>query len=416
MDKWINSHWFARIIALLLATMMWMIVNLEAEPEQTLETSQPVFIEGVNLNVKYDTDRFEVVKQSQRTVKVALESNNPFYRHNIAPSDSYEVFVDVRGKGKGTHRVPIQYRGFPEEAKVGIIPNYVDITLEEKKTVEKEVQVEMLGQVAPGYTAGEPIVKPFRVLVKVPESQVNDIAVVKASINLDSATAPIKQTVSLKAVDKSGNEIQRAEVSPLAVEVSVPVTSPFVKVPIKLNLTNELPDGYSLASVELNTKEVTVFGPKEVIDPVKLNTYPGPEIDLSKITSDHLVQLKIPLLENVVKVEPEYLQVSLKVVPSATKRLEKIPIRVTGLSDQAQARVLTAEGQEISTVDFDVIGAPEILEKLTADDVQVVADVSNLPAGVHQVELNYNYNDSGYLKTAATATKQVTVEITDKQQ
>ncbi|MCZ6992446.1 hypothetical protein OH407_24250, partial [Salmonella enterica] len=78
-----------------------------------------------------------------------------------------------------------------------------------------------------------------------------------------------------------------------------------------------------------------------MIDPAKLSTYPGPEIDLSKITSDHTVQLKMPILENVVKVDPEYLQVSLKVVPSQTTRLEKIPIRVTGLSEESQAKVLT---------------------------------------------------------------------------
>jgi YbbR domain-containing protein len=413
MDKWLNSHWFAKAVALLLAMMMWMVVNLETEPSPTTEASQPVFIDGVNLHVLYDSDRYEVVKQP-RTVKVALESNNPFYRHNFVPPDTYEVYVDVRHLGKGTHRVPVQYRGFPEEARVGIIPNIVEITLEEKKTVEREVSVELLGQVAPGYKAGEPIVKPFRVLVRVPESQVDDVAVVEAPVDLEGATSSIKKTVPLRVVDKAGNVIQRAEVIPLTVEVNVPVTSPFVKVPIKLNLTNELPDGYSLASVDMNVEEVTVYGPKEVIDALKASTYPGPEIDLRSITSDRLLELKIPVLENIVKVDPEYLKVSLKVVPSATKRLEKIPIRISGLSEQSQARVLAANGQEISTIDVDVVGAPQILQKLTAEDVQVVADVSNLPVGVHEIELNYIYNQPDYVKTAATATKRVTVEITNK--
>lgn len=414
MDKWLNSHWFARAVALLLATMLWMVVNLESDPASTPDSTQPVFIDGVNVQVYYDSNRYEVVKQT-KTVKVALESNNPFYRHNFLPPDSYEVFVDARGLGKGTHKVPVQYKGFPEEARVGIIPNIVEITLEEKQTVEKEVTVELLGNVAPGYTAGEPIIKPFRVLVRVPESQVDDVAVVKAPVNLEGATEPINTTVPLKVVDKAGNVIQRAEVNPLTVEVSVPVTSPFAVVPLKLNLTNELPDGYSLASVDLNTEEVTVYGPKEVIDAIRLSTYPGPEIDLSKVTSDRLFELKIPLMENVVRVEPEYLQVSLKVVPSQTKRLEKVPIRVTGLPADAQAVVLNADGREISTVDFDVVGAPEILAKLTAEDVQVVADVTNLPEGVHEVTLNYNFNLPHYLKTAQTAIKQVTVQITNSQ-
>ncbi|MFP3392025.1 YbbR-like domain-containing protein [Brevibacillus reuszeri] len=415
MDKWLNSHWFARAVALLLAVMMWMVVNLETEQTTLPEAaSQPVLIDSVNLHVKYDTDRFQVVKQ-QRTVKVALESNNPFYKHNLFPADSYEVYVDATNLGKGTHRVPVQYKGFPDEVKVGIIPNIVEITLEEKKTVEREVAVEMLGQVAPGYTAGEPIVKPFRALVRVPESQVDKVAAVKASVDLEGATSAIKTTVPLKVVDKSGNVIQGADVVPLTVEVNIPVTSPFVKVPIKLNLTNEMPNGYSLASVDMNVDEVTVFGPKEVIDALKATTYPGPEIDLSNITSDRLLELKIPIMDNIVKVEPEYLKVSLKVVPSTVKRLEKIPIRISGLSEDMQAKVLSTDGQEMSTIDFDVIGAEQVLGNLRQEDLQVVADVSNMPAGVYEVALNYIFNQSDYIMTSASAPKKVTIEITNKQ-
>ncbi|CAM3501261.1 hypothetical protein EDM52_22115 [Brevibacillus invocatus] len=414
MDKWLNSHWFARAVALLLAVMMWMVVNLETEPTSSIDGNQPVFIDGVNLHVKYDTDQFQVVKQ-QRTVQVALQSNNPFYRHNFFPSDSWEVYVDATGLGKGTHKVPVQYKGFPDEVKVGIIPNMVEITLEEKKTVEREVNVEMLGQVAPGYSAGEPIVKPFRALVRVPESQVDTVAAVKASVDLEGATSPIKTTVPLKVVDKSGNVIQGADVVPLTVEVNIPVTSPFVKVPLKINLTNEMPNGYSLASVDSSVDEVTVYGPKEVVDALKSSTYTGPSIDLSNLTSDRVLELKLPLMENIVKVEPEYLKVSLKVVPSTTKRLEKIPIRISGLSESMQAKVLSTDGEEISTVDFDIIGAAEVLDQFRQEDLQIVADVSNMPAGVYEVALNYIFNQSDYIKQASNAPKQVTVEITNKQ-
>jgi YbbR domain-containing protein len=414
MDKWLNSHWFARAVALLLAVMMWMVVNLEPDQSTTADTNQPILIDGVTLHVKYDTDQYQVVNQPS-TVQVALQSNNPFYRHNFFPTDTWEVYVDAMGLGAGTHKVPVQYKGFPEDVKVGIIPNMVEITLEEKKTVEREVTVEMLGVVAPGYSAGEPIVKPFRALVRVPESQVDTVAAVKATVDLEGATSPIKTTVPLKVVDKSGNVIQGADVSPLTVEVDIPVTSPFVKVPLKLNLTNEMPNGYSLASVDSSVDEVTVYGPKEVVDALATSTYPGPSIDLSNLTSDRVMELKIPLGENIVKVEPEYLKVSLKVVPSTTKRLERIPIRISGLSEDLEARVLSTSGEEISTLSFDVIGAAEVLQEFRQEDVQIIADVSNMPAGVYEVTLNYIFNQSDYIKTAANAPKQVTVEITSKQ-
>ncbi len=409
MDKWLNSHWFAKGIALLLACLMFMVVNLDRDSGTATEVNQPTFIDGVNVKVNYDSDRYALVKQPKQ-VKVALESNNPFFRYNFVSPDQYEVFVDARGVGKGTHRLPVQHRGFPEEAKVGIIPSLVEITLEEKQNIEKEVQVEMLGQVAPGYTAGQPVVKPFRVHVRVPESQVNNVALVKATVNLDGATSPINTTIPLKVVDKWGNVIQKADVNPLTVEVNVPVTSPFVMVPVKLNLTNELPDGYSLASVKMTPEEVTVYGPQEVIR--NISTYPSPVIDLKDIKSDRLLELKMDVLDKVVKVEPEYLKISLNVVPSETKRIQNVPLRVTGLSENVQAKVLSPDGKELTSLDFDVIGAPQNLQAMTAKDVQVLADVSSLPVGVHEVPLIYNL--PSYLKTAPSTLKRVTVEITNK--
>jgi len=126
------------------------------------------------------------------------------------------------------------------------------------------------------------------------------------------------------------------------------------------------------------------------------------------------LELKIPVLENIVNVEPEYLKVSLKVVPSTTKRLAKIPIRISGLSENMKARVLSPDGQEMSTIDFDTVGAPEVLQQLGPEDVQVVADVSSMPAGVYEVTLNYIFNQPDYVKVAKTAPKKVTVEITNK--
>ncbi|MBG9801104.1 CdaR family protein [Brevibacillus laterosporus] len=411
MDRWLNSHWFVRGIALLLAIMLWMIVNLEPEQGNSSEAVQPTrIIESAKVKAYYDADNFEITNKLQ-SVKVAVESNNPFLKYNIF--DNYEVFIDARGLASGAHRLQVQSRGFPDGSKVTITPDYIDVTLEEKQTVEMDVQVEKIGKEADGYELKQPIVKPFRVLVTVPASQVKKIGVVKAAVNVDGATDTVSSNAQLKVYDKQGNQMTGAEISPLVVEVNIPVTSPSKMVPLKLNLTNELPDGYSLASITMNTQEVTVYGPNEVIKP--LDTYSGPIIDLKNITSDRVLQLKMPLALKVVKVDPDTLDVTLKIVPSETKKLENVPLRVTGLAEDLVAKVVTADGQELSTVSFDVIGAPNILKDLTANDIQIVADVSSLPVGVHEIPLVYNNNLPDYLKIASNALNQVTVEITKKQ-
>jgi hypothetical protein len=69
----------------------------------------------------------------------------------------------------------------------------------------------------------------------------------------------------------------------------------------------------------------------------------------------------------------------------------------------------------MSTIDFDAVGAAQILNQLRPEDLQVVADVSNMPAGVYEIALNYIFNQSDYIKPSESAPKKVTVEITNKQ-
>lgn len=409
MDKWLNSQWFVRVVALLMACLMWMVVNFESPPDGVSEDTKPTIIDGVEITVKYDKDKYDVVSQL-KPVRLAIRSDNPFYRYYYLDPEQYRIFVDVRGLGKGTHRVPVHYEGFPAGVRVDIIPGIVDVTLEEKQTVQKEVEVELIGKAAEGYTAGIPIAKPFRVHVNVPESQLNNIGKVTATVNIDGATEDIETTRPLKVLDKAGNVMPKAQVNPLTVEVTVPISNPFVVVPLELEFKNDLPDGYSLSSVEMNKDEVTVYGPMNVVQ--QLNTYPGPTIDLSKISNDSVLQLKIPMLKNIVKVDPEYVVVTVKIAQSETKTLTDVPIRITGLGKDVQARILDDAGGTLNTLSFEAVGAPENLRGLTAQDVQIVADVSNLPVGVHQVPIIYNLPN--YVEVSPAALKQVTVEITNR--
>ena len=304
-------------------------------------------------------------------------------RADISPSD-YKVFVDLSNYSKGRHRVPVQTSGFPGDLSVRVIPEQVEVLLEEKQKAEKDVTVQFIGNIPEGYKMGEPIVRPKRVHVTLPESQMGEIGQVQASVNVDGVKATIKDTIALRVFDVNGNPME-AEINPTVVEVEVPVTSPYKIVPVKINYVNHPPEGYGVAGTRLITDKITVYGPLEVIE--GMNFYPGPEIDLSSLTEDRYIEMKIPLLPQVVKTEPDYIELEIDIESSTTRTFENTLISVNGLGDQLNAVFVNPEDGSASLT---VRGTVEQVEDLTQADIELYVDISNLPPGQHEVPIQMN--------------------------
>src|SRR5699024_7057454 len=119
---------------------------------------------------------------------------------------------------KGTWKVPVSYTGFPSGLSIRVIPEKVEVVLEEKQTIERDVTTQFIGGVADGYSVGEAIVTPKKVHVTLPESQIRDIGQVQANIDVESARKGIEQSVPVRVLDKKGNPLE-AEINPSVVEV-----------------------------------------------------------------------------------------------------------------------------------------------------------------------------------------------------
>ncbi|GAB7387178.1 CdaA regulatory protein CdaR [Bacillaceae bacterium] len=380
MDRWLLNNTVVKIVALALAIMLWMVVNIDrtSVPNTAASSEGTYAIRNAEVEVRYDEATYTVVKPPQ-PVTVILEGKKTLLNQVRLTPDHYELFIDVTGLSSGTHLVPVQYAGFPSALTVRVIPSSVEVTLEKKLKVEKPVSVELLGKAKEGYTAGQPIVQPLKVHVTLPESMADELAKVKALVNIEGVDKQVTKTVKLQVVSKSG-ELMQAEVTPPVAEITIPVTSPFVAVPLKLNFSGQVPPGFAVETVDVNPKEVTVYGPKDAIR--DLNVYPGPTVDLSNIREDHKVSLKIPLQRGVQRVDPEYVSGTIRVVPAETKVIEGVPLAVIGKSEGTNVEIVSSADRAINVK---VEAAPKTLADLDGGDVQAYVNVSNLPPGQHQV-------------------------------
>jgi YbbR domain-containing protein len=197
------------------------------------------------------------------------------------------------------------------------------------------------------------------------------------------------------------------DINPAVVDVEVPITSPFKTIPLQLRFQGEPAKGYSIASVTPDKDKITVYGTQEDVD--KLEFYQGPDIDVTGLTESKDITAVIPLRGKVTQIDPPQVKVHIEITPTATKALENVPLTLIGQNDAYETKIVTPDNGRINLL---VEGAQSLLDGLKAQDVQALVNVSNLPAGKHDVPVTLNL--PAFVKKAAGPDLKATVDITAK--
>jgi YbbR domain-containing protein len=406
MDKWLSNVNVVRIAALISAILLWAVVHLgeqntSAPPAPTVETMSISDVKITEVNV--DSSQYYIRSISRSFVNVYLTGRQSNL-NKVNPAH-YQIQMDLSGVKEGEHQVPLRAIGFPQGVEVQISPAYVNVTIEKMQKKEVPVTVRLTGAPEKGFIAGEPIVKPSRVNITMPVSQINQVDTVGVELNIDKANDVIKKEVTLHAYNQKGEELD-VIITPSVVQVEVPITSPLKKMPLRIRLLGQVPKGYGIASYVQGVHEVTVFGEEEAVK--ALDFYDGIEINLAKLTEDTMYSLKIPLKPQIHRIDPEVVEVRIDIEPSVSKVLEGVPITISGQNNDYITKIINPEAGRL---DIPIEGAPNIIGTLTANDIQVIVNVGNLAPGLYELPVSLNL--PLFVKKGFQENPKVQVEISE---
>nr|WP_290908482.1 CdaR family protein [Anoxybacillus sp.] len=390
LDNLMNNHWFMKIFALLLAIMLYMSVNIEGKESKSGITRNSIgqtdveTVTNVPVVTYYDEQNL-VVSGVPKTVNVTLEGPASIVKPTALQRD-FEIYVDLANLELGTYTVPLKYKNISDKLKVTIEPSTAKVTIQEKVSRDFSVDVDFIhkSKLVDGYSVEEPIVKPSVVTITGAKDEVERIALVKARVDLDGAVDTVKQESRVRAYDREG-KLLNVNINPSVVEVTVPIKSPSKSVPLKINRVGTLKEGLSIVKIEAVPNEVTIFGPKDKIDPIEF--IDGITVNLDDITSDTTLEVPVPLPEGVKSVDPAKVKIHIQVQQEETKTFSSLPIHVVGLGDQYNVQFLNPKD---GNMDVQVYGAPSVLDSIRADDLQLYVNASELGIGEHDVEIEVN--------------------------
>jgi YbbR domain-containing protein len=384
MDKLMDSPWFIKVVALVLAVLLFGSVP-KNDPDKPGDVNVPSdekveTIEEVPVKRVYDTDTL-VVSGVPETVSVTLQGPKNLVQQ-AKTLRNFEVFVDLTDAEMGKQRVPITIKDISDRLTVTIEPGYANVSVQEKVTKEFKVEAEFSGSIVEeGYIAEKPTVEPNKVQITGAKDIVDKITYVKATVN---SSGKISETITREAsvlvLDKEMNKLD-VNVEPQTVDVTIPVKSSSKKVPIDIVRKGTSPSGVTIDSITLDTKEAEIIANPDVLDKVESARV---EVDISKIDEDTEITLPVIIANGVVKVSPETVKVSVNVTTQTEKTISNIPIEIEGMDDGYDVDFLNPANGQTNII---VSGPSDIVSPLAAGNFKILINVSGLDEGEHEVDL-----------------------------
>ncbi|MCP2036689.1 YbbR domain-containing protein [Planomicrobium sp. HSC-17F08] len=270
MDKLMDSPWFLRIMALLLAFLLFFSVKADEDAANSANNGTITEeIEGVELEVFYG-DTNLMVSGLPELADLTISGPTSAVQTTRQLKD-FTLFVDLRNLPIGEHRVPIQTENLSEQLRVQIDPAFVDITIEERVTQEFRIDPEMNERLLKeGFILEEISAEPKTASVTGPKSVIDSISFVKATVTGEPGVAESFTTEArIRVLANDLTKLENVVIEPEVAEVSAEIEEYSKEVPVTIKQNGETPTGVTIESLVPSSETVRIYGPKSAVDAVQ---------------------------------------------------------------------------------------------------------------------------------------------------
>lgn len=381
-SKLFKNNKFLLLFSFVMACVLWLFFSQNTGEAFTATIHDlPISIE---LSKEAQEDGLKIFSGGDTLASVMISGN----RITVGSVTKDDIQV-VAQQAANTITVPNTYNLELTAKKNGVKADYeilsvtpstvsvvVDRLREKELTLTDSVSYDY--KVDSTYYAGKPIYSVDRVTVSGPQAEVNKVSqvAIEGGFTGDLSSSASKD-FQLKLYDETGVEIKSELLTTNVENNSITVTIPVMpkkEVPVQLQFTN-IPDGIdtdSFASVEPD--KITIAGPQDTIS--SLNAVSIQTIDFSEITpeSDSLT-LPIELPSACINISNAHnAKVTLNLSGYSHKSIAVSDFKVKNIESGYDAVVTT------SSIFIDVMGPENVIESLTADNLQATIDLSNMGA------------------------------------
>ncbi len=400
--KTLESSSGLKITSIIIALLMFLTINQVGSPLWKNYFVKTGYIEGVPLTVQYDTDKY-VISGIPQTVNVNITGSENNVQSVLNTEENLLATLQLNYKGTGNYTVSSEKLDFNNTANVKISPTVssFDINVQERVTDKRSVDINYINGngAATGYVLETPTLSTKTANITGGDTDVDSVVALRGTINLDQIDTTknnSEQTFNVELVpyNASGEVVTGVSVSPKSVDVTQTYTTQTRKVPVKFvskgNTDNEYVSNLCLVDntecTGIDTIYMEIYGEKSKVQSTKYVEY---QLDFSTYDEEKGTVQISPILESgVYSLASNPTELQAKINSGVARTIQGVEIKTENLQDGISL------ANELTT-SVDVIGPAEVVDELTADDIELSVDLSSInSSGTNEVLITAKTDDN----------------------
>lgn len=397
------------VVSLIVALGVFIIADSKAT--SLIETSAEVLYDQP-ISATYNEEAY-VVEGLPETVDITLIGRkSDVYLAKQLPTN--DITVDLTGLKPGVHKVNLKYKRALSSVEYKLDPSAATIVIYEKVSEEKEVNYEVINKdkIDSKLMVEDVTLSTDRVYVKGNEATLNEVASVKALINLKNLVDPQvgEQTlkdVKLVAYDSNGKKVD-AEIVPSTISANVKISSPQKEVPIRVIPKNydDIVFGKAISNITTDVSKVTIYGEQSRIDKI---SYIPVYVDVADLRENKKYSLTIQKPSGVRAISENTVNVTLELGDETSKEIDNIYLEYENLADGLSVQAIELDSTRIAV---SVKGVESVLSSLDPTTIKAYVDLKDLGVGEHEIPIVVEGSDLR-VKYAPKTTK-IKLRITEE--
>lgn len=408
MRKRLTNNLGMKLIALVLAVVIWLVVYSIADPKITrLISSVPV-----------ETVNNDAISDINKTYSITEGDYATFYvegRTSIVSqltSADFTATADLE-KMSVVGAVPVEIKCKRTGVTVLSHANTLKIVMEDLEEKTLNAVLKPQGTVAEGYYLDKEncVLSPNLIRISGPKSFVDRVSEAGVVVNVEGQTADISTIEDITLYDAAGNQLTIGSnmefLTGSSIQVSVNVYKT-KEIDVNFVLQSTAAEGYEITAT--NTAEkLLIAGPDEVLDQITEISVKDEKVRNLTESVEGLCEVKLPSKEAIIVDESirNGLPYSITVIQKVEGELE-VPWGDIVLQNNDDA--YDYELKSGVSVDVAITGIPDELAATKKGTYQIAIDVADLAPGEHTVALTAAFETN----VALVPAQMVTIIVSEK--
>ena len=372
------------ILAFIMAVVLWAYVLGEVDPMRTV-TIRDIPIRFLN-ETALDDESLVITETDYTTISVTFEAKRSL-ANKIKESD-FHATANLKGLTQGDNIVDVELTKPSNINLESVSHEHINITTDKLIEAEKEIKVVLTNESSKETEPKILRLSEHQVKVSGAATQVNKVERVLAKLDASRVTDdPNSISADLEAVDTNDVQVEGVELD--AKNIYVTAILKYLKsvdlvVPVSGRDSGSISRGYSAPD------SIVIKGSEADLE--DLDSITCEPVDISDLYENKSIPL-VPILPKGIEMSDESENLALEVAVYnagvAEFDFDETYVNIVGIDENSSVKI-----HEID-INVKVKGASTVINSLTADDLMLTADASDLTTGTHTVDVDVKVDKAG---------------------